>query len=103
MTEHACAHAHTHTHTHTLVKWGSPGGSAVKSLPANAEHVGSTSGSGRSPGEGSGNPLQYSCLGNPMERRACQATVSPWDPKRARRDLVTEQQGVYNIQRDLTI
>ena len=32
-------------------------------------------GSGRSPGEGSGNPLQYSCLGNPMDRGACWATV----------------------------
>ena len=37
--------------------------------------AGSITGSGRSPGIGSGNPLQYSCLGNPMDRGAWQATV----------------------------
>ena len=37
----------------------------------NAGDLGSTPGSGRSPGEGSGNSLQYSCLENPMDRRAC--------------------------------
>ena len=37
--------------------------------------LGSIPGSGRSPGEGNGNPLQYSCLGNPMDREAWQATV----------------------------
>jgi len=37
--------------------------------------VGSILGSGRSPGEGNGNPLQYSCLENPMDRGACWATV----------------------------
>jgi len=37
--------------------------------------VGSIAGSGRSPGKGNGNPLQYSCLGNPMDRGAWQATV----------------------------
>ena len=52
-----------------------PGGSAVKSLPANAGSVGLIPGSGRSPREGNGNPLQYSCLGDPMERGACLATV----------------------------
>ena len=47
----------------------------VKNLPANAGDVGSITGSGRSPEEGNGNPLQYSCLGDPMDRGACQATV----------------------------
>ena len=47
----------------------------VKNLPANAGEVGSVSGSGRSPGEGNGNPLQCTCLGNPMDRGAWQATV----------------------------
>ena len=47
-----------------------PGGSVRKNLPANAGDVGLIPGSGRSPGEGSGNPLQYSCLGNPMDRGA---------------------------------
>ena len=50
----------------------------VKNLPANTgdiRDVGSIPGSGRSPGEGHGNPRQYSCLENPMDRRAWQATV----------------------------
>ena len=50
----------------------------VKNLPANAGDIrdmGSTPGLGRSPGEGHGNPLQYSCLGNPMERGAWWAIV----------------------------
>ena len=42
----------------------------VKNTPANAGDTGSASGSGRSPGGGNGNPVQYSCLGNPMDRRA---------------------------------
>ena len=42
----------------------------------NAEDAGSIPGSGRSPGGGNGNPLQYSCLGNPRDREAWQATVS---------------------------
>ena len=54
---------------------GFPGGSVVKNLPANAGDPGSMPGLGRSPGEGNGNPLQYSCLGNPMDRGAWQATV----------------------------
>ena len=48
----------------------------VKNLPANAGDVGSIPGSGRSLGEGSGNSLQYSCLGNPMDRGACCAIQS---------------------------
>ena len=47
----------------------------VKNLPANAGDVGSIPGSGRSPGGGNGNPLQYSCLKNPSDRGAWQATV----------------------------
>ena len=42
---------------------------------ARAADAGLTPGSGRSPGEGNGNPLQYSCLGNPMDRGALQVTV----------------------------
>ena len=52
-----------------------PGGSVIKNLPANAGDVGSVRGSGRSPGVGNGNPLQYSCLGNPMDRGAWWVTV----------------------------
>ena len=51
-------------------------GSLVKNSPAGARDAGSISGSGRSPGEGYGCPLQYSCLGNPMDRGAWQATVN---------------------------
>ena len=47
----------------------------VKNLPANAEDPGSIPGSGMSPGEGNGNPLQYSCLVNPRDRRAWWVTV----------------------------
>ena len=54
---------------------GFPGGSVVKNRPANVGNTGSISGLGRSPEEGHGNPRQYSCLGNPMDRGAWQATV----------------------------
>ena len=57
---------------------GFPGGSVVKNLPANAGDVGDMSlipGLGKSPGEGHGNPLQYVCLKNPMDRGDRQAIV----------------------------
>ena len=47
----------------------------AKNPSANAGGVGLIPGSGRSPGEGNGNPLQYSCLENPMDRGAWRATV----------------------------
>ena len=50
-------------------------GSGVKNPSANAGDTGSISGSERSPGEGNGNPLQYSCLENPKDRGAWQATA----------------------------
>ena len=54
---------------------GFPGGSEVKASASNVGNLGSIPGSGRSPGEGNGNPLQYSCLENPTERGAWQARV----------------------------
>ena len=54
---------------------GFPGGSVVKNPPANAGDMGSIPGSGRSPGARNGNPLQYSCLENPMERGAWWAAL----------------------------
>ena len=51
------------------------GDSEVKNPPASAGDLGSISGLGRSPGVGNGNPLQYSCLRNPMDRGAWWATV----------------------------
>ena len=56
-----------------MLAQGFPGGSVVKNSPANAEDsgdAGSIPGSGRSPGEGHGNPLWYSCLENPMDKGA---------------------------------
>ena len=47
----------------------------IKNPPANAGDVGSTPGSGRSPGGGNGSPLQYSCLGDPMDGGAWRVTV----------------------------
>ena len=52
-----------------------PGGSDGKASTYNAGDPGSIPGQGRSPGEGNGNPLQYSCLENPMDGEAQQATV----------------------------
>ena len=54
---------------------GFPGGSVVKNLPANAGDASLIPGSGRSPGGGHGNPLQYSCLGKFMDRGAGWARV----------------------------
>ena len=57
---------------------GFPGGSVVKNLPVNAGDTGNSGlipGSGRSPGEANGNPLQFPCLENSMDRRAWLATV----------------------------
>ena len=52
-----------------------PGGSEVKASACNARDLVSIPGSERSPGEGNGNPFQYSCLENPMDRGAWWATV----------------------------
>ena len=52
-----------------------PGGSDGKASAYNAGDLGSMPGSGRSPGEENGNPFQYSCLGNPMDRGARWVTV----------------------------
>ena len=61
----------------------------VKNLPANAGDTGSIPGSGRSSGEGNGNPLQYFCLGNPMDRGVRRVTVRGL--QRVGHDLVTKQ------------
>ena len=62
----------------------------VKNPPSNMGDAGSILGSGRSPGEGNGNPLQYSCLENPMDRGAWRATVQ--GHKRVGHDLSSKQQ-----------
>ena len=58
-----------------MLQLGFPGGSDDKESACNAGGPGSIPGLGRSPGVGNGNPLQYSCLGNPMKRGAWRGTV----------------------------
>ena len=70
---------------------GFPGGSVVKNPPANARDADSIPGSGSSPGEGNSNPLEYSYLGNPMDRGTWWATPT-WGHKRVRHNLATKQQ-----------
>ena len=68
----------------------------VKNLPANAQDLrdeSSISGLGRSPGEENGNPCQYSCLENSMDRGAWHA-YSPWGCKESDRTEVTKQKDV---------
>ena len=63
------------------IQMGFTGGSAVKNLPENARDPGAIPGLGRSPGEGNGNPPQYSCLGNSIDRGAWRA---PWGHSQTR-------------------
>ena len=70
--------AHAHSFIHSLFSrylLGFTGGSVVKNPPTSSGDADSIPGSGRSPGEGNGNPLQYSHLKNPMDRGAWLATV----------------------------
>ena len=84
---------------------GSPSGSAGKEFTCSAGctgHAGSTSGSGRSPGGGNGNPLAHSCLKNPMERgawwAAIQRLVKSWTRLSLRERKDTEPES-YEIQK----
>ena len=61
--------------SHPVLSLGFPGSSVGKEFACNARDPSSIPGSGRSPGEGNGNPLQYSCLGNSMDREAWWAIV----------------------------
>ena len=65
-----CCHRPVPMYLHRLSQWLSG-----QEPAGNAEEAGLTSGLGRSPGGGNGNSFQYSCLGNPIDRRAWQATV----------------------------
>ena len=85
----ACAHiTPRNTSTHTLHA-GFPRGSVSKESACYAGDLCSIPGSGRFPGEGSSNPLQYSCLENPMEGGTGQATVHR--VMRVRHDLATRE------------
>ena len=76
----------------TCIVWGFPGGgSDDKESACNVGDLGSTPELGRSPGEENGCPLQYSCLGNPIDKGVWQAPLS-WGSKRVVLDLVTQQQ-----------
>ena len=67
--------ARTNGYAHGKNGPGLPCWLGAKNPPANAGDSSSIPGSGRSPGEGNGNPLQYPCLGNPVDRGTWQATV----------------------------
>ena len=81
MNKYACTHAYKYIFTYIQKSYflsiynGFPSSSDGEESAYNAGDLGSIPGSGRSPGEGNGNPLQYSCLGSPMDREVCQATV----------------------------
>ena len=75
---------------------GFPRGSMVKNLPASAGDAGSVPGWRRSPGVANGNPLWYSCLRNPMDRRAWWATVHGVT-KKLGQNLATKQQQITKI------
>jgi len=64
---------------------GYPGGSEGKESACNARDLRSTSGFGRSPGGGDGNPFQYSCLENPHGQREELGSYHPWDCKESDR------------------
>ena len=73
----------------SLICYVSPPSSVGKESACNAGDLGSSPGSRRSPGEGNGNPLQFSCLENPMDKGAWRATVH--GVARVGHDLVTKQ------------
>ena len=75
---------------------GFPGGSVVKNLPANAGNTGSIAVLGRSPEEGNGNLLQYSCLGKSHGQRSLEE-YSSWGRKRAGHDLLIKQHHEQNL------
>ena len=78
---------------HGLPRWLS-----CKESTCQAGETGSTPGLGRSSGEENGNPLQYSCLRNPMDRGAWQDTVHGWGHERVGHDQATKPQQIYTMQ-----
>ena len=76
---------------HLKLTWGFPGGSESKESTCNAEDLSSVPVSGRSPGGGHGNPLQYYCLENPMDRGDWWATIHGVAKSQTRLSLSTEQ------------
>ena len=76
---------------------GFPGGSEAKASACNVGDLGSIPGSGRSPGEWNGTPLQYSCLKNPMDRGAWWATVHGVAKSRTRLNDFTSLYSYYTV------
>ena len=72
---HIHGHIYIYTHIHIYSHGKKPQWLSSKESTCNARDTGSIPGSGRSPGEGNGNPLQYSCLKIPMDKEAWWATV----------------------------
>ena len=83
------------------IVYGFPGGSEDKASACNAGDPGSIPGLGRSPGEGNGNPLQYSCLENPIERGSWRATVHGVAKNRTRLSNFTHTHTVYTFESPL--
>ena len=77
-------------HFHFPWVWGFPGGASGKESTCWCRRPGLLPGSGRSPGGGHGNPLQYSCLENPMDRGALQVLVAPLSYKESDSTEATE-------------
>ena len=75
-----------------------PGGPVVKNLPTNTGDVGSIPGSGKPSGKENGDPLQYSCLGDPMERGGWKAAVHG-----ITKELVPESQGLTLLNCDVSM
>ena len=73
-----------------------PDGTVVKNPPANAVDVNSIPGLGKAPGGGNGNPLQYSCLENPMDRGDCWATVHGGHKKSEMTDWLSVHTHTHN-------
>ena len=82
---------------------GFPGGLEGKASTCNVGDLGSIPESGRSPGEGNGNPLQYSCLENPMDRGAWEAAVHEVTKSRTQLSDFTSplrRQAIINVDKD---
>ena len=82
---------------------GFPGGSEVKASACNAEDSGLIPESGRAPGEGNGNPLQYSCLENPMDRGAWLTTVHTVAKGQARLKRLSRHNINHNVNNNSNI
>ena len=85
--------------TRAFLNKGFPGGSDSKESPCNAGNLGSIPGLGRSPGEGNGNPLQYSGLENPMGPGGLQSMGS----QRVKHDFATKQQHITTTESNKTV